>query len=65
MKGTIMSFFNLANSLGNLLVIVVAALNMFAGAASFLFYAFLVILAGVGMTFVARRHVDVEFFRNA
>jgi POT family proton-dependent oligopeptide transporter len=65
MKGTIMSFFNLANSLGNLLVIIVAALNMFAGAASFLFYAFLVTLAGVGMTFVARRHVDFEFFRNA
>jgi POT family proton-dependent oligopeptide transporter len=65
MKGTIMSFFILANSLGNLLVVIVARLNMFAGAASFLFYAALVALAGVGMTFVARRYVNVEFFRNA
>jgi POT family proton-dependent oligopeptide transporter len=65
MKGTVMSFFILANSLGNLLVIIVARLNMFAGAASFLFYAALVTLAGVGMTFVARRHVNFEFFRDA
>jgi POT family proton-dependent oligopeptide transporter len=65
MKGTIMSFFWLTVSLGNLLVVIVAGLNMFAGAASFLFYAALVALAGVGMTFLARRYVNVEFFRDA
>ncbi|HMJ53361.1 MAG TPA: MFS transporter [Polyangiaceae bacterium] len=65
MKGTIMSFFYLANSIGNLLVIIVAGLNVFTGAASFLFYAALVGLSGIGMLLVARRHVNVEFFREA
>jgi POT family proton-dependent oligopeptide transporter len=65
MKGTIMSFFYLANAVGNLIVVVVAGLNVFTGAASFLFYAALVALAGVGMSLVARRHVNVEFFREA
>lgn len=65
MKGTIMSFFYFANSVGNLLVVIVAAMNVFAGAASFLFYAALVALAGVGMALVARRHVNVEFFRES
>ena len=62
MKGTIMSFFYLATAVGNLIVVIVAGMNVFTGAASFLFYAALVALAGVGMAFVARRHVNVEFF---
>jgi proton-dependent oligopeptide transporter, POT family len=65
MKGTIMSFFYVANAVGNLIVVIVAAMNVYAGAASFLFYAALVSLAGVGMALVARRHVNVEFFREA
>jgi proton-dependent oligopeptide transporter, POT family len=65
MKGTVMSFFIFANSVGNLLVVIVAALNVFAGPASFLFYAALVALAGVGMALVARRHVNIEFFRES
>jgi POT family proton-dependent oligopeptide transporter len=65
MKGTIMSIFYLANALGNLLVIIVARLNVFSGAPSFLFYATLVALAGVGMALVSRRHVTVDFFRDA
>ena len=65
MKGTIMSFFYFANSVGNLIVVVVAGLNIFTGAASFLFYAALVGMAGVGMALVARRHLNVEFFREA
>ena len=65
MKGTIMSLFYLAISIGNLIVVIVAALNVYTGAASFLFYAALVALSGVGMTFIARRHVNVEFFREA
>ena len=65
MKGTIMSLFNLAISVGNLIVVFVARLNVFGGATSFLFYAALVALAGVGMALVARRHTNVEFFRDA
>lgn len=65
MKGTIMSFFYLANAIGNLIVVIVAKMNVFTGAASFLFYAALVVLAGVGMALVARRHVNFEFFRVA
>jgi POT family proton-dependent oligopeptide transporter len=65
MKGTIMSLFNLAISVGNLIVVFVARLNVFSGATSFLFYAALVALAGLGMALVARRHVNVEFFRDA
>ena len=64
MKGIIMSFFNLANAVGNLIVVIVAKMNMFTGAASFLFYAALVALAGAGMALVARRHVNYEFFRE-
>jgi POT family proton-dependent oligopeptide transporter len=65
MKGTIMSFFYLTNAVGNLIVVIVAAINVFQGPASFLFYAALVAIAGVGMALVARRHVNVEFFREA
>jgi POT family proton-dependent oligopeptide transporter len=65
MKGTIMSLFNLTIALGNLLVVIVARLNVFSGAASFLFYAALVALAGVGLSLVGRRYVNVEFFRDA
>ena len=65
MKGTIMSFFYLANAVGNLIVVIVASLNVFTGAASFLFYAALVALAGLGMALVARRHQNIEFFREA
>ncbi len=43
---------------------VVARLNVFSGAASFLFYAALVSLAGVGLGLVGRRHVNTEFFRE-
>lgn len=64
MKGTIMSFWLLTTAAGNLVVAVVARLNVFSGAASFLFYAALVSLAGVGLGLVGRRHVNTEFFRE-
>jgi POT family proton-dependent oligopeptide transporter len=63
MKGTIMSFWYLAVAGGNLVVAVVTRLNVFHGAESFLFYAAIVSLAGVGLGLVARRHVSSEFFR--
>ena len=65
MKGTIMSLWLLTTAAGNLVVAVVAGLNVFSGAASFLFYATLVSLAGVGLAFAGRRHVGVEYFREA
>jgi POT family proton-dependent oligopeptide transporter len=63
MKGTIMSFWYLAVAAGNLVVAVVTRLNVFHGAQSFLFYAAIVTLAGVGLGLVSRRHVSSEFFR--
>jgi POT family proton-dependent oligopeptide transporter len=65
MKGTIMSLWLLTTAAGNLVVAVVAGLNVFSGAASFLFYATLVSLAGVGLAFAGRRHVSAEYFREA
>jgi proton-dependent oligopeptide transporter, POT family len=59
-----MSLWNLTVSAANLVVALVAALNVFSGAGSFLFYAVLVSLAGVGLGLVARKHVAVEFFRK-
>jgi POT family proton-dependent oligopeptide transporter len=65
MKGTVQSIWLLTITAGNLVVAVVTRLNVFSGAASFLFYAALVSLAGVGLALVARKHVNVEFFREA
>ena len=39
--------------------------NVFTGAASFLFYATLITVAGIGFGLVARRYVSREFFRAA
>ena len=64
MKGTIMSFWLLTTAAGNFVVAVVARLNVFSGAASFLFYAALVSLAGVGIGLVGRKHVSSDFFRD-
>jgi POT family proton-dependent oligopeptide transporter len=64
MKGTIMSFWLLTTAAGNFVVAVVARLNVFSGAASFLFYAALVSLAGVGIGLVGRKHVSSDFFRE-
>jgi POT family proton-dependent oligopeptide transporter len=64
LKGLIQSLWFLAVSAGNLIVALVARLNVFSGAASFLFYAALVTAAGVGLALVGRRHVDREFLRE-
>ncbi len=64
MKGTIMSFWNLAVAAGNLVVAVVSRLNIFIGASSFLFYAGLVSLAGLALGLIARDYREVEFFRQ-
>jgi POT family proton-dependent oligopeptide transporter len=64
MKSVIQSFWNLTTFAGNLVVAVMAKLNVFTGAASFLFYAAMVTAAGVGLALVARRHVDHAYFRR-
>lgn len=65
MKGTIMSFWNLTVAAGNLVVAVVAKLNIFRGASSFMFYATLITLAGIALGLIGRKHVAVEFYRKA
>ncbi|HEY0708582.1 MAG TPA: MFS transporter, partial [Polyangia bacterium] len=65
MKGVIQSFWLLAVSAANLVVAVIAKVNVFTGAQSFLFYAALVILAGVGLGLVSRRYVPRQYFREA
>jgi len=54
----------LTTAAGNLVVAVVARLNVFSVVASLLIYTALVSLAGVGLGLVGRRHVDTEFFRE-
>lgn len=65
MKGIIQSLWWLCVAAGNLVVVILARVNVFQGASSFLFYAAMVSLAGIGLALVARRHVDREFFRAA
>jgi POT family proton-dependent oligopeptide transporter len=64
LKGVIQSFWWLTVSAGNLVVAIVARLNVFSGAASFLFYAALVSAAGIGLGLVSRRFVSREVFRG-
>lgn len=65
MKGTIMSFFNLTVTIGNLLTALISALNVFEGAHQFMFYAALIVLAGLWFAAVARRYVVVDYFEEA
>ncbi len=63
MKSTVMSFWSLTVAIGNLVVAVVAKLNVFSGAASFMFYACLVSAAGIVLGLVARTYVTVDYYR--
>jgi POT family proton-dependent oligopeptide transporter len=65
MKGIIQSLWTLTVFAGNLVVVIVNRLNVFTGAASFLFYAALITAAGIGLGLVSRRHITREFFREA
>jgi POT family proton-dependent oligopeptide transporter len=64
MKGTIQSLWNLCVSAGNLVVALVAKINVFSGVGSFLFYAALVCIAGVGLGLVGRNYQGREYFRD-
>jgi POT family proton-dependent oligopeptide transporter len=63
MKGTIMSFWNLTVTVGNLIVAAIAALNVFEGATMYLFYAGLIIVAGTLFGLLARRYVVRDYFQ--
>ena len=65
MKGTINACWLLTTAVANLVVAVVTRLNVFTGAASFMFYATLVTIAGIALALVARRHVTRDYFREA
>ena len=65
MKGTIMSIWLLAVTVGNLITAAVAALNVFKGAAQFFFFAGALVLAGVVFALLARRYVVKDFFQEA
>jgi POT family proton-dependent oligopeptide transporter len=64
LKGVIQSFWWLTVSAGNLVVAIVSRLNVFQGAASFLFYASLITAAGIGLGLAARGFVTREVFRQ-
>lgn len=65
MKGTIMSFWNLTVFVGNLLVAVIARLNVFEGATTYFFFAGLIFIAGVGFWWISRNYKTVDYFRKA
>ena len=66
MKGTIMSFWNLTVTIGNLLVAGVAAINVFESTAgSLFFYAGLIFLAAMFFAFMASRYKVRDYFQKA
>ena len=65
MKGTIMSFWLLAVTVGNLITAAIAGLNVFAGAAQFFFFAIAILLAAAAFALLARRYVVRDFFQAA
>jgi proton-dependent oligopeptide transporter, POT family len=65
MKSTIMSFWNLTVTVGNLLAASISALNVFTGPSQYWFWAILVFLAAIGFALLARRYVVVDFFQKA
>ncbi|AUX31032.1 MULTISPECIES: POT family MFS transporter [Sorangium] len=63
MKSTIMSFWNLTVTVGNLITAGVAALNVFTGAMQYLFFAALILLAALVFGLLARRYVVIDHFQ--
>jgi POT family proton-dependent oligopeptide transporter len=65
MKGTLMSFWNLTVTAGNLAVALASALNVFSGPMLFFFYAAFAAAAGVVLGLIARRYVTVDYYQKA
>lgn len=62
MKGTLMSFWLLTTSVGNLFTAWVSELNVWKGAAQFFFFAALIFGAGIVFAFLARWYVPRDWF---
>jgi proton-dependent oligopeptide transporter, POT family len=60
MKGTLMAFWNLTVTAGNLAVALASAINIFTGVALFFFYAGMALLAAVALGFIARSYKPVD-----
>lgn len=65
MKSTIMSFWNLTVSVGNLITAGVEVLNVFHGGMQYLFFAGLIFLAALVFGLLARGYVVVDYFQKA
>jgi POT family proton-dependent oligopeptide transporter len=65
MKGTIMSFWNLTVTVGNLFTAGIAAMNVFKGAGQFFFFAVAIFLAAGVFALLARRYVVRDYFQKA
>lgn len=64
MKSTIMSFWNLTVTFGNLLTAAVSALNVFSGPMQYLFFAGLIFVAATIFALIASKYVSVDFFQK-
>jgi proton-dependent oligopeptide transporter, POT family len=63
MKSTIMSFWNLTVTFGNLIAAGVAALNVWTGAAQYMAFAGMIFVAAALFWLVSRRYVPIDHFR--
>lgn len=63
MKSTIMSFWNLTVTFGNLLTALVSKLDLFRGAAQFFFYAALLFLSTVVFALIARGYKTRDYYQ--
>jgi POT family proton-dependent oligopeptide transporter len=64
MKSTIMSFWNLTVTIGNLITATISALNVFEGGTQYLFYALLVLASACVFAVLARGFVVRDYFQN-
>ncbi len=64
MKSTIMSFWNLTVTFGNLLTALVSQLELFSGAAQFFFYAGLLFVSTAAFAMIARGYQVREYFHK-
>lgn len=65
MKSTIMSFWNLTVTVGNLITAGVAVLNVFSGGVQYLFFAALIFLAALIFGLLAKGYVVMDYFQKS
>lgn len=64
MKSTIMSLWNLNVTLANVVVALVAVVNVFSGSALFFYYAVFAAVAGLGLFWLSRSYVVVDQYQD-